>query len=166
MDGLYQELTLRGKVVVEGRYSSDVKNGWWREWNDLGPQGLQIALEQHWRWGKLDGAVKKYDGGKLVSEATFKAGKAEGAYTVFRNGKPALTGTFANDRRTGTWTTYDPDGAVTLVATYKDGVLDGPWRQLTDGIVVEGTMLAGRRSGSWTRTDKAGAKQVLTYKPV
>jgi len=166
MDGVYQELTLRGKVVVEGRYSSDVKNGWWREWNDLGPQGLQIQLEQHWRWGKLDGAVKKYDNGKLVSEATYKNGKAEGPYTVFRDGKPALTGTFANDRRTGTWTTYDPEGGVTMVATYKDGVLEGPWRQLTDGIAVEGTMTAGRRSGSWTRTDKSGAKQVLTYKPV
>ena len=69
MDGVYQELTLRGKVVVEGRYSSDHKNGWWREWNDLGPDGLQLALEQHWKWGKLDGAVKKYEGGKLASRA-------------------------------------------------------------------------------------------------
>jgi uncharacterized protein len=166
MDGVYQELTQRGKVVVEGRYSSDHKNGWWREWNDLGPGGLQLQLEQHWKWGKLDGAVKKYENGKLASEQTYKSGKVEGAYTEYRNGKPSFTGTFANDRRTGTWTTYDPDGAVMLTATYKDGVLEGPWRQLTAGVVVEGAMVAGRRSGTWTRTDKTGAKQVLTYKPV
>lgn len=166
MDGVYQELTQRGKVVVEGRYSSDKKNGWWREWNDLGVNGLQLALEQHWKWGKLDGAVKKYEAGKLASEATYKSGKAEGTYTEYRNGKPAFTGTFANDKRTGTWTSYDVDGATVLISTYKEGVLDGPWKQVTQGVVVEGTMLAGRRSGTWTRTDKTGAKQVLTYKPV
>jgi antitoxin component YwqK of YwqJK toxin-antitoxin module len=164
MDGLYRELTLRGKVVVEGRYASDKKHGWWREWDDLGAAGLQLRLEQHWRWGKLDGAVKKYEGGKLISEATFKSGKADGPYTELRNGKPALTGTFANDRRIGVWTTYDPDGSVTLSATYTDGVLDGTWRQLASGSVVEGTMLAARRTGDWTHTDKTGAKQVVTYK--
>ncbi len=164
MDGVYQELTQRGKVIVEGRYASDKKHGWWREWDDLGAAGLQLRIEQHWKWGKLDGAVKKYEGGKLLSEATYKNGKAEGAYTEFRGGKRALTGTFANDRRTGAWTTYDPDGGVTLTATYKEGVLDGPWRQLASGTVVEGTMLAGRRTGDWTHTDKTGAKQVVTYK--
>ena len=165
MDGVYQELTQRlGKVVVEGRYASDKKHGWWREWDDLGAAGLQLRIEQHWRWGRLDGVVKKYEGGKLISEATYKNGKAEGAYTELRAGKPALAGTFASDRRAGVWTTYNPDGAVTLTATYKDGVLDGRWRQLVAGSAVEGTMLAGRRSGDWTRTGKTGVKQVVTYK--
>lgn len=165
MDGVYQELTMRGKVVVEGRYASDKKHGWWREWNDT-PAGLQLQLEQHWKWGKLDGAVKKYEQGKLVVEQQFKAGKAEGAYSEFRNGKPSFTGTFAADKRSGTWTSYDADGSVTLIATYKDGVLDGPWKQLQDGVVIEGTMTAGRRTGDWTTTDKAGTKQVVTYKPI
>jgi len=160
LDGVYQELTLRGKVVVEGRYASDKKHGWWREWTDLGV----LTLEEHWKWGKLDGALKKYEGGKLAVEATYKSGKVEGAYTEYRSGKPALTGQFAADRRTGTWTSYDPDGAVVLTATYKEGVLDGPWRQLTGGVVYEGKMVAGRRSGTWTRTDRTGAASVVTYK--
>ena len=46
--------------------------------------------------------------------------------------------------RTGTWTEYGADGQVMLIATYKDGVLDGPWKQLVDGAVIEGTMIAGR----------------------
>ncbi|HEY0250497.1 MAG TPA: hypothetical protein VGC41_03180, partial [Kofleriaceae bacterium] len=115
---------------------------------------------------KLDGAVKKYEAGKLVVEQAFKNGKAEGAYTEYRNGKPSFTGTFAGDRRTGTWTSYAPDGNVAMIATYKDGVLDGPWKQMKDGVVIEGTMAAGRRTGDWTQTDKAGAKQVVTYKPI
>ncbi len=159
MTGVYQELTLRGRVVVEGRYASDKKHGWWREWNDLGAAGLQLQLEQHWRWGKLDGQVKKYENGKLAVVSTYKNGKAEGPYTEYRDGKPAFTGTFAQDRRTGTWTRYDPDGAVTLIATYKEGVLDGPWHQLDGGVVLDGTMLAGRRTGTWTRTDKTGAQR-------
>ena len=160
MQGLYQELTPRGKVVVEGHYYADKKHGSWREWTDFGV----LMLEQHWKYGKLDGAVKKFDNGKLVSSATYKMGKVEGPYQELRDGKPWLTGQFAADKRTGTWTTYDADGGVALTATYKDGVLDGPWKQTENGVVTEGTMSAGRRTGTWTRTERGGATQQTTYK--
>lgn len=158
LSGKYEEYSSRGKTVLEGNYLADQKHGWWREYTELGVP----VLEQHWKHGKLDGAVKKYEAGKLVIEATYKADKAEGRYAEYRDGKPSLIGQFAGDRRTGTWTAYDALGGVTLIATYKDGVLDGPWKQLVDGVVVEGTMVAGRRSGTWTRTDKAGQVQTTT----
>ena len=72
-------------------------------------------------------------------------------YAEYRAGKPAMTGEFVDDRKHGTWTTYDADGGVNLTATYQAGVLDGPWRQLVDGAVIEGTMSGGRRAGTWTR---------------
>jgi hypothetical protein len=50
-----------------------------------------------------------------------------------------------------------------LTASYKDGVLDGIWRQMFDGGVVEGSLTQGRRTGTWTRTDKAGVVRQLTY---
>ena len=161
-DGVYQELTYRipQKVVVEGHYSADRKHGWWREWTDLGV----LTLEEHYKRGKLDGEMKKYDNGKLVADTTYKDGKVDGPYKELRDGKPALTGQFTAGRKTGTWTEYDADGSVVLIATYKDGVLDGPWRQLTGGAVLEGRMVAGRRSGTWTRTDRAGATETTTYK--
>ena len=158
-DGLYQELTNRGKLVVEGRFRSELKNGAWKEWT---PDGVP-TLEQTWKRGKLDGALKKYVDGKVTTEATYKDGKATGRYVEYRAGKPAVTGQFADDRRTGTWTEYDAEGHVTLTATYKDGVLDGPWRQLVDGAVLEGTLTQGRRTGTWTRTDKAGVVRELHY---
>jgi len=160
-DGLYQELSNRGKVVVEGRFRADVKHGVWKEWTAEGVP----TLEQTWKRGKLDGAVKKYVDGKLATEATYKDGKANGPYIEYRAGKPALTGQFQDDRRTGTWTHYDPEGHVTMVARYKDGVLDGNWRQLTDGAVLEGNLTQGRRTGTWLQTDKAGAVRQLTYQP-
>jgi antitoxin component YwqK of YwqJK toxin-antitoxin module len=158
-DGLYQELTKEGKVVVEARFRSDAKHGAWKEFT---PDGVP-TLEQTWKRGKLDGVVKKYVDGAIATEATYKEGKATGRYAEYRAGKPAVTGQFADDRRTGTWTEYDAEGHVTLTATYKDGVLDGVWRQLVDGIVVEGTLTQGRRTGTWTRTDKAGVVRQLTY---
>src|ERR1044071_2834418 len=99
----------------------------------------------------------------IATKAMFKDGKATGPYAEFRAGKPAVTGQFTDDRRTGTWTEYDAEGRVTLTASYKDGVLDGMWRQMVDGIVVEGSLTQGRRTGPGTRTDKAGVVRQLTY---
>ena len=158
-DGVYQELTNRGKVVVEGHFRNDAKHGAWKEWT---PDGVP-TLEQSWKRGKLDGVVKKYVAGKVSTQATYQDGKATGPYVEYRDGNPAVTGQFIDDRRSGTWTEYDADGRVTLTATYKDGVLEGPWRQLVAGAVLEGAMTQGRRTGTWTRTDKAGAVQRTTY---
>lgn len=158
-DGPYQVLTRNGKILVEGSYRGGLKHGTWRERTHDGVP----TLEQTWSRGKLDGVVKKYVDGKLISEATYRAGKAEGSYVEHRDGKPATTGQFSEDRRTGTWTHHDPDGNVVLVATYQDGVLAGPYRQLVAGVVLEGEMRDGRRAGNWTQTDKAGARQQLVY---
>jgi antitoxin component YwqK of YwqJK toxin-antitoxin module len=160
-DGPHQELTPRGKVVVQGTYRGGAKHGTWKEWT---PDGV-LLHEQSWKRGKLDGSVKKYVDGKLSVQSTYAEGKAEGPYVELRHGKPAVTGQFAADRRTGTWTHRAPDGSVVLVATYRDGILDGPWRQLTGDAVLEGNMVAGRRAGTWTVTDKAGAVRTLTYGP-
>ena len=158
-DGVYQELTNRGKLVVEGHYRNDARHGAWKEWTTDGVP----TLEQSWKRGKLDGVVRKFVDGVVATAATYKDGKASGSYVEYRGGRPAVTGQFADDRKTGVWTAYDAEGHVTLTATYKDGVLDGPWRQLVGGVVLEGTLTQGRRTGTWTQTDKAGEVRVVTY---
>jgi antitoxin component YwqK of YwqJK toxin-antitoxin module len=80
-----------------------------------------------------------------------------------RGDKPALSGQFVDGKKDGTWTTYAADGTVLVVATYVGGTLQGPWRQLVDGAVLEGVMDAGRRGGTWTRTDRGGVVSKLTY---
>ena len=158
-EGVYQELTSRGKVVVEGHYRNDVKHGVWKEWTTDGVP----TLEQSWKRGKLDGVIKKFVDGKLATETTYKDGKVTGPYAEYRAGKPAVTGQFQADRKTGTWTQYDPLGHVTLTASYRDGVLDGMWRQREAGAVVEGRVTQGRRTGTWTRTDEAGVVRQVIY---
>lgn len=160
IDGPYQEFNQRGKLVREGRYRADVKHGLWKEWT---LDGATLLVEESWKMGKLDGKVKKYVDGKLSMEATYIDGRVDGAYTEYRDGKPSLIGQFADDQKHGTWTIYAPSGATLRIANYKNGVLDGAWRELADAAVVEGTMVAGRRSGTWTRTDRAGAVRKLTY---
>ncbi|MEJ7604562.1 MAG: hypothetical protein WKG01_42310 [Kofleriaceae bacterium] len=160
-NGSYQELTQRGNVVVDGRYTNGVKHGLWKE---RSPAGV-LELEQEWKRGKLDGFVKKYVDGKLATEATYASGMASGTYVEYRAGKPAVTGQFASGRKTGTWTHRDPTGTVALVVTYRDGVLDGPWRQAGASGTLVGQVVAGRRSGTWTRTDAAGGVSKLTFGP-
>jgi antitoxin component YwqK of YwqJK toxin-antitoxin module len=156
MQGKYEELTPRGKVIVEGAYASDRKHGLWRETTDTG----QLVSEIHYRRGKLDGSYKKYTAGVLVVAATYQDGKPEGAYTEYRGDKPSLTGQFTAGKRTGTWTMLDRSGATTLVATYKDGVLDGPWKEVTRDETAEGVLVAGRPLGTWTQTDRSGTRQL------
>ncbi|MDB4956686.1 MAG: toxin-antitoxin system YwqK family antitoxin, partial [Myxococcales bacterium] len=159
IEGPYEELTMRGKTTLLGRYSSGRKHGRWHEQTET-----EVPLvDEYWKRGKLDGVFRKYVDGKVAVETTYKDGKVAGTYTEYREGKPWLTGQFDNDQRSGTWTQYDAAGSVVLSATYKAGVLDGSWRQLVGGVVVEGTMAAGRRTGIWTRTDRTGAVQSTTY---
>jgi hypothetical protein len=54
----------------------------------------------------------------------------------------------------------DSSGATTLVATYKDGVLDGPWKEVTRDETAEGVLVAGRPLGTWTQTDRSGTRQL------
>lgn len=160
-DGPYQELTYRGKVIVDGNYRAGVKHGPWKEFSSSGAP----ELEQHWKLGALHGTVTKFVDGKPSVVSTYADGKADGPYAEFRDGKPAVTGQFAADLKTGTWTHHDASGSVVLEATYKDGILEGPWRQRVGGEVLAGSMVAGRRTGAWTRTDKAGVVRKLTYGP-
>jgi hypothetical protein len=52
---------------------------------------------------------------------------------------------------------------VRTSASYVRGVLDGPWRQVLDGVVTEGLMVAGRRGGTWTTTGRGGVVSKATY---
>ncbi len=157
--GIYQELTQLGKVVVEGRYRNDAKHGTWKYTTAAGAP----RREQTFANGRLDGVVRKYVDGKLAMETTYADGKVIGPYAEYRNGKPAITGQHEADRKHGTWITTNAKGVVVLSATYDQGVLHGPWRQLVDGVVHEGEMRDGRRHGTWKVTDRSGAVSQLTY---
>lgn len=158
-DGRYVELTSDGKLLVDGRYARGVKHGTWKEQTERGVP----VLEQHWKRGQLDGVVKKYVDGKPSLEARYTGGLPDGPYVEYRDGKPAVVGQFDKGGKTGTWTWYDAGGAVVRIATYKDGVLDGPYRETAGKAVIEGQLVAGRRDGTWTTTEAGGEVRTSTY---
>ena len=158
-DGPYQELTQRGKLVLEGHFDGDRKGGWWKTWTESGV----LLAESHWKRGRVDGVSREFVDGAPGMEATFKDGRATGAYTEYRGDKPAVTGQFVDDQRDGTWTEYAPDGSVRSIATYKLGILSGPWQQTTSGITLAGELREGRRVGTWTRTDRDGKVTRAAY---
>ena len=58
---------------------------------------------------------------------------------------------------------FGPRHTARLRVVLADGVLDGSWRQLVAGVVLEGTLTQGRRTGTWTQTDKAGEVRQQSY---
>ncbi len=158
-NGAYQELTPRGTVVVEGRFRDGEKHGAWKRWT----ASRALLLEQNYKAGKLDGHVRKYANGILVSDFELVGGRAHGAYVEYREGVVRLTGSFVEDRRHGTWTTFDREGRAVGVATYDRGTLNGPWRHEIAGVLQEGTMVQGRRTGTWTTKRPDGNVSTITY---
>jgi antitoxin component YwqK of YwqJK toxin-antitoxin module len=171
--GPYQELSPLGKLLVEGAYRDDARDGAWIERDAAG----QLVREARYVAGKLDGPVRRYLGGQLVAEQQYAAGVREGAYRELgralgatgEDAKAALvervTGSFTADRKSGEWITRGPDGRPALVEHYRDGVLHGGWQELEGGrVVVRGQHERGRRSGIWAWTSSTGATvRTITY---
>lgn len=163
--GRYVELSPLGKVLVEGSYADDQKDGDWIERDAAG----KLARESRYVAGKLDGVVRRYLAGSLVAEQRYAAGLREGAYREWGRGADAdgplierVTGSFTDDRKSGEWVTRGRDGRPSLVEHYQDGLLHGGWQELDGGrVVVRGQHERGRRSGMWSWTSRSG-EQVRT----
>jgi uncharacterized protein len=149
--GLYRELSPQGRVLVEGTYKDDQRDGPWIERDLAGRR----ARESTYAAGKLTGVMRRYAAGVLVVEQAYVGGLREGPYRELspRASQAAverITGEYAADRKSGEWIYRDDDGRPALVLNYQDGELHGAWQELDDGkIVVHGQYERGRRSGLW-----------------
>lgn len=169
-EGSYQELSPQGKLLVEGAYRDNDKDGPWIERDAAG----QPVREAHYVAGVLDGPLRRYSGGQLVAEQQYAAGVREGSYRELVRAPDApptaapvlrVTGSFTADRKSGEWVTRGPDGRPALVEHYRDGALHGGWQELEGGrVVVRGQHERGRRSGIWAWTSSTGATvRTITY---
>ncbi len=156
-DGLYQELSTQGKVVLEGHYHAGKKHGAWIEKTAGGSWilGCEYARD------KLTGDYRKYIGGKISVKARYGTGKQaglrHGEYQEFTGDTVTVQGQFADDLKTGTWNSYDSAGTLTSSSTWNAGVLDGPWQEFANGKpAVTGLYRAGMRTGTWSWFDGNG----------
>lgn len=169
--GAYRELSSQGRVLVEGAYRNDEKHGPWIERNAAG----ELLREASYVEGKLDGVLRRYRRGQLVSEQTYAAGLREGPYReLVPKGTgddvevvERVTGAYAGDRKSGEWITRDRDGRPALVEHYQDGALHGGWQELAGGeVLVRGQHEHGRRSGIWAwAATKGEATRTVAYDP-
>ncbi len=169
--GRYRELSPQGRLLVEGMYQADQRDGVWIERDGAG----RVSREATYAAGKLTGTVRRYAAGALVSEQTYADGLREGPYREFLPpaGSPAgsgaarerVTGHFTADRKSGEWIYRGDDGRPSLALHYQDGVLHGPWQELDGGkLVVRGQYQHGRRSGQWAWTATSGTEvRTITY---
>ncbi len=156
-DGLYQELTTQGKVVLEGHYRAGKKHG---SWIEKTANGAWILGCQYAR-GQLTGDYRKYIAGKIAVKAHYGTGKQaglrDGEYQEFTGDTVTVQGQFVDDRKTGSWNTYDSTGTLTSSATWNAGVLDGLWQEFANGKpAVAGLYSAGQRTGTWSWFDGNG----------
>ena len=79
-----------------------------------------------------------YDDGMLKMELYLKDGRPEGTY--------------------GEWRTYNENGQLIGLASYKEGQKDGPWRIWSDkgNLLYEMFYTAAKKSGVWRSWDEEG----------
>lgn len=157
MDGLYQELSLQGKVLVEGHYRSGKKHGAWVEKTAAGAW----ILASEYTHGKLSGEYRKYLQGKLAVKAHYGAGKQagqrQGEYLEYVGDTVTLRGQFVAAEKDGIWSTFDEAGAPTTSATWDAGRLEGAWQSFASGkLAVSGNYHNGMRVGTWQWFDGNG----------
>lgn len=167
-DGLYQELTTQGKVVLEGHYRAGKKHGAWIEKTSSG----QWILSSEYSRGQLTGDYRKYIGGKIAVKTRYGTGKQaglrQGDYQEFSDATVTMQGQFTDDLKTGNWNTYDSAGNLTSSATWHAGVLDGLWQEFANGKpAVTGMYRAGMRTGTWSWFDGNGTvvREVVHHAP-
>lgn len=61
----------------------------------------------------------------------------------------ASTGYYVDGKREGLWTEYAPNGEKTTECTYKNGILNGPYKAFSNNFYGEGTAVNGRVSGKF-----------------
>ena len=69
-----------------------------------------------------------YDDGQVAVDQTFKNGKLDGSYKEYYKGnKPKVTATYVNGKEEGEYTVYYESGQKQVVSKFKEGLPEGEW---------------------------------------
>lgn len=145
--GLWKFFHANGLVKLEGRYSNDLKDGYFKEYDDA---------------GKLI-ATTKWVGGEK-QEAPVELVRLEVAKDYYPNGQLKAMQTYRNGIAQGVRRDYDEEGNIVSGSYFKegikvaegitreDGLKDGPWQEFFDNgnLKAEGNYDMGVKVGAWT----------------
>jgi antitoxin component YwqK of YwqJK toxin-antitoxin module len=150
-EGTYRSRYPNGGIELEGAVRNGLHRGVWREWYENGAlmKEFTCACEPetiiaYWdRWG----TQRIFDG--------------TGEYVAFyADSTPLIEGYYADGLKSGEFRVYNTDGTLSLLQTYRRGLLHGPQTVWYDsgGMKVTGEYENGRKSGSWTWYHEDGTK--------
>ena len=110
------------KVLEEGTYKDNKKEGIWKEYYDNGNLKSEITYVSN----KPDGYAKLYyESVKLSEEGIWKGVKWVGNYKYYHeNGKIAIEGDWKDGKEAGVIKEYYPDGTLKTEKNFNDGKLD------------------------------------------
>jgi antitoxin component YwqK of YwqJK toxin-antitoxin module len=159
-----------GKIVEEGNYVNNEKEGEWTTFNS------SEKITQNYSKGKFNGEYKRYDGddllesgqyveglkngewkkfdhfGRLAVLNNFKLDKLDGPFKKYSGGPDVLTesGQYLEGLKNGEWKNFDYYGKLTLFQNYKLGKLDGAFKKYSGDVVIEeGIYSKGLMNGEW-----------------
>lgn len=170
--GIWKTFFELGKIHTEGRYVNDLKNGYFKEYNEKGElistrkfiRGVEV--EDAEELTILDEKKKYYPNGKVKFSGTYRNNIPEGVHRnydeegnissskLYQNG--VLLGEGILDEsglKQGFWKEYYPDGTPKSEGEYRDSKRFGEWKFFHRNGQMEqtGKYLAGEKPhGKWT----------------
>lgn len=184
--GTWQKTYKNGQLQYEGQFKDDVPYGTFKHYYDSGKlksvqtydannnsdvtfyevDGKTVACTGHFD-GKLKvGEWKYFSNGELVLTEIYMNGVRHGMSKTYNKGAVMEETPFVNGQIDGEEKAYMEGGKLYSVTTYKNSVLNGPYK-LYEGLdkpTQEGQFVDGKRSGVWnTYDDKGKLIDTVTY---
>lgn len=144
--GLWKFFHENGRVRLEGNYSNDLKDGFFKEYDEEG----KLLATAKWIEGekqedavelvKLEVAKDYYPDGSVMTMQTFRNGVAQGVRRDYDLEGNIVSGAF-----------YQDGEKVGEGITLKDGVRDGEWKEFYNNgaLKAEGKYDNGLKVGTW-----------------
>lgn len=143
LEGQYLRWYQSGQLAEERWYKNGMQDSICRIYSEKG----NLASEDHYVGGKLNGETKKwYDNGQVFQEGQYVDGMMDGMWLIFypsgvlaskaeyrmgtgkqvcydESGYKCLEVSYANNQKNGREVYYNPDGRVTKIVEYENGVV-------------------------------------------
>jgi antitoxin component YwqK of YwqJK toxin-antitoxin module len=160
-DGTAKFFRPDGRTKQQLNYKGGVRNGESQAFDTKG----NLVLIQNFKDGKKDGITQIFEAGRKTAEMTYKDGLRQGpSIYFFASGLPSVRFMYVADMRQGRAETYDNQGRLCRIDTYKDDLIEGLVQEITkEGRVFKThNYITGLQDGESILYDANGDREEVT----